>query len=434
MGRVNNNGSHKFATNYIINKRKIPVGIASKSEKAEFYLLLSSIFFLPLLEAPKNISLLFFIILWVANRIKNCNFGGKITGLDISVLLLVSSGYITAIFTEIHGKEWSGPNNLLLIGIILILIYRSNYNAKQLKTILLAIISSTAIAVIYSHIQLYLAKDCLNCAFELKSVGHVNHSAIYVLLAFGASAAYLFAYWDKSSKLSKFALITSTVLFAITCYITHSRAAAGGVFIILTFFAFAYIPKNKKISLAVITTILLAIGFTFIAKPTVLTKHISNSKRFTEITPRERIRNTGYTAWKKYPIFGVGMKNYNLITLDKIKAWSKEMGEEYNEKDHLYISHAHNLYINTAAEKGLLGLLSLLAFLITCVLIIIKQFPRKHDSADKWLFWGAASSAFVTTTAIGFVNTTLHHEHGILTAILLATFFCYSNRDENERK
>ncbi len=401
------------------------MGITSKSEKAEFYLLLSGIFFLPLFEAPKNITLAFFILLWIFNRIKNRNFGGKITSLDISILLLTSSGYITAFFTELHGKEWSGPNNLLLIGIILTFIYRSNYNNKQLKTILIAIISSTTIAVIYGHVQLHLAKDCLNCAFELKSVGHVNHSAIYVLLAFGASAAYLFAYWNKSSKLSKFALIATTALFAITCYITHSRAAAGGVFIISTVFAFAYIPKSKKISITIISIIILAIGLTLLTKPTVLQKHISNSKHFTQMTPRERIRNTGYTAWKKHPVFGVGMKNYSLITLDKIKVWSEEMGDEYNEQEHLYISHAHNLYINTAAEKGLVGLLSLFAFLCACALTLAKYFPGENGTADKWLFWGAASSAFITTISIGFVNTTLHHEHGILTAILLACFMCH---------
>jgi len=33
--------------------------------------------------------------------------------------------------------------------------------------------------------------------------------------------------------------------------------------------------------------------------------------------------------------------------------------------------------------------------------------------------WGSAAAAFMVTAAAGLVNTTLHHEHGILAALLL---------------
>jgi hypothetical protein len=40
------------------------------------------------------------------------------------------------------------------------------------------------------------------------------------------------------------------------------------------------------------------------------------------------------------------------------------------------------------------------------------------------LLWGAAASAWLVTVGAGAVNTTLHHEHGILAALLLGGWLC----------
>jgi hypothetical protein len=45
------------------------------------------------------------------------------------------------------------------------------------------------------------------------------------------------------------------------------------------------------------------------------------------------------------------------------------------------------------------------------------------DDAD-WLLWGGAASAWLVTVGAGAVNTTLHHEHGILAMLLLGAWLC----------
>ena len=395
----------------------------SKLHKTEFYALLAAIFFLPLLEAPKNICLLAFLVCWIINRARAKDFGGKISIIDITTLLLVSSGYITAFFTELQGKEWSGPNNLLLIGLVLILIYRSSYSSSQLRAIVITVIISTVIATLEGYYQLYTATECAPCKIELHSVGHVNHSAIYILLAFGASFSYMLSFWKQSSIKFKTTIILTTIFFAVTCLMTESRAAAGGVFIVATVLTLAFIPANKKLALIIISVIVIAIGLSITARP-ISVDRLINTPHKNEMSPREKIRNSSLIAWKKHPAFGIGMKNYSLVTLDKVKEWSQELGIQYVAKHHLYHHHAHNLYLNTAVEKGTLGLITLVTFLLTIMLAIIKSFPGSKGLAEDWLFWGAASSAFITTTAIGLVNTTLHHEHGLLTVILFACLLC----------
>ena len=50
---------------------------------------------------------------------------------------------------------------------------------------------------------------------------------------------------------------------------------------------------------------------------------------------------------------------------------------------------------------------------------LIRFRPRPADDDLDWILWGGAASAWFVTAAAGTVNTTLHHEHGILAVLLL---------------
>jgi hypothetical protein len=57
--------------------------------------------------------------------------------------------------------------------------------------------------------------------------------------------------------------------------------------------------------------------------------------------------------------------------------------------------------------------------LLTWAGYLVRYLPRRDSADDEWLLWGAAASAWIVTAGAGLVNTTLHHEHGILAALLL---------------
>jgi hypothetical protein len=50
---------------------------------------------------------------------------------------------------------------------------------------------------------------------------------------------------------------------------------------------------------------------------------------------------------------------------------------------------------------------------------LLRNLPGASDPPLRWMLWGGAASALMATVAIGFVNTTLHHEHGLLAMLLL---------------
>ena len=59
---------------------------------------------------------------------------------------------------------------------------------------------------------------------------------------------------------------------------------------------------------------------------------------------------------------------------------------------------------------------------ILAQLVAFKSISK--DTQGRYL-WAGSFSAWLVTFGIGFVNTTFHHEHGILACILLGLFVSY---------
>ena len=75
------------------------------------------------------------------------------------------------------------------------------------------------------------------------------------------------------------------------------------------------------------------------------------------------IYKSGYEVFKKYPIFGVGNKNYRVETCKKF---------EESKKIYICTTHPHQVYIEFLSEHGFLG--TTLLFFIFYKLIFSKWF------------------------------------------------------------
>jgi O-antigen ligase len=125
-------------------------------------------------------------------------------------------------------------------------------------------------------------------------------------------------------------------------------------------------------------------------------------------------------TWRQSPLWGVGPGNLPEVTREQIEAWVTSRGMPFEASRYTWRLHAHNLYFNTLAERGLLGLSALLALAALWAHQLIRHRPSPAADAMRWTAWGAGLSGFTLVFVGGLFNTTLHHEHGMLAMLCLA--------------
>lgn len=389
--------------------------------KVEVALLLALCFFLPLLEAPKNLAWLGYAAAWLANRVRARDFGGRWDGWDTLFALWIASGFVVAVAAqlgEFRGGEWGGAMDLLRYASIGWLVKRGGYDARVQRWALGALVVSAllGLAIGYARMWSGIGKSG---TLQLYSVGHVNHSAIYVAIVLGVWAAWLFAAyrdWPRATRLLGASVFA--ILF-VALASTASRAAVGAGMAALVVLAAAWWPRSR----APLATVAAAIGLVVAGAAFLGTDLVQKQEQYeargNPLSHRDTNWRTGMAAWKRQPWFGIGMDNYSQLTAERLRAWQAEEGKPFDPATFVYFPHAHSLYVNTLAERGIFGFAALFAVLGAWGWGLARGRPGPGASQDTWMLWGASASGLVVTLAAGLLNTTLHHEHGILAALLL---------------
>jgi O-antigen ligase len=389
--------------------------------KVEIGLLLALCFFLPLLEAPKNLAWLAFLATWLLNRGLARDFGGRWSAWDTLFALWLASGFAVAAatqFGEIHDEEWDGALDLLRYGSVAWVVSRARYSQHTRKLVLGALVVSALIGLAVGYARLWSGIG-RSGTLQLYSVGHVNHTAIYLAIVLGLWAAWLFAAFRSWRAGARAAGAVVLAILAVSLAYTASRAAVGGGIAALLVLAVAFLPRWRAPLLIVLGGGLAIIVGAVALNAELIRKQERYEKQGIELSQRGGIWRMGLEGFARHPWFGVGMGNYQHITPARVQAWRTQAGKNYDASRYVHFPHAHSLYVNTLAERGLVGFVILGAVLMAWGVQLLRGRPAVAAADDDWLLWGASAAALVVTLAAGLFNTTLHHEHGILAALLL---------------
>lgn len=371
--------------------------------------LLALAFFLPLYEAPKSIFWALYVLVWIVNRVRTRDFGGRWDLWDTLLGIWIASGFVVAAFAGLHGSEWRGAVDLLRYGAVAWLLKRSDYSTLERRGVFAALVASVVAGLAVAHWRSWI----LGAQYlELNSVGNVNHTAIYVAIMLGACAAWLYGRGGLAAAAIVLLLLLSLIMSA-------SRAGIGvGLFMLLVM-GLAWSRRSRRPLAIAVLLVIATIALTWLGGAEVVRKHQRNIEQQNVLAYRDGIWRGALVAWERFPLFGIGMDNYSLVKMDRIKAWRAEAGKTFDEKDYSQWPHAHSLYFNTLAERGIVGIAALGALLTAWLVALVRRRPRADAAGDEWLWWGASAGAWMITTGVGLVNTTLHHEHGILAALFL---------------
>lgn len=380
------------------------------SRRVEVGLLIALCVFLPLFEAPKTLAWLAYVIAWGVNRSRSGDFGGPWKLWDSLFAAWMASGFVVALFAGLHGSEWRGPVDVLRYTSVAWLLMRSRYGDREMRWLLRALVLSALAGLVGGYWMLFSGKHEF---LELNSVGHVNHTAIYLAIMAVAGAAWLFSGGGIGAWAAEIALLASVLMSA-------SRGGLGVALAAILVLGAMWWPRSRRPLAIAAALVLLVAAFALAGRMEVVRKHEADVEAKNVLSFRDAIWRASLVAWERYPLFGIGMDNYKLVTLERLRAWRTEAGKDFDAtRYYAPYPHGHSLYLNTLAERGLLGAAPLAAVLMTWLVYLLRHWPRRDSSNDDWLWWGAAAGALMITTGVGLVNTTLHHEHGILAALFL---------------
>jgi O-antigen ligase len=373
---------------------------------------------LPSIEAPKNIFLVLFLLTSLLRIYRSkINFEWEIWDWIFSSLIISAFlGHYLAYFKGNTFGAFTGMAAWILVGWAT---FKAEYSLKERVGFLLLAIIATLPPLILGLIQLLFLHT--KSFLELHSVGHFNHSAIFLCIITGAIFGIKLALLKfKPNLIARFYLFCFMgIFFYISLIISSSRGAlAIGSLIIACLILLSGISYKNKIKELALLTLMFSLVFIFNAP--ILQKHVADIKNNEVTAGRDKLFNLSLEASKINPIFGIGNANYKYIDEKIIKDSVEKRGEIYISSNYLFnAKHAHNLYLNNLVERGAIGLIIITIFLFYWSYTLKKYWRISKTSYEHSILWAGSFSAFLSTSLIGILNSTLHHEHGILSYTLL---------------
>ena len=403
----------------------------AKLKTFDLFMLSLLIVSLPSVEAPKNFFLvgylltriIFEFIEWKQRKI-------KWTRWDSLFLTFVSTAFLSTIFAGMPNlEEWKGYKVLLTAILTGWFLSRARYSRENYQGLFIIIVLSTIPPLLVGLYQYLIIHTKYN--LQLYSVGHVNHSAIYLVMIFGASLGWFLSHLNldkfRLSNLNLIALCILSLFFFVSLIIGESRAAFG-VGIILGLLIIIFVGKGIKIKLIISILIMLIVLASIVLKTGVIEKQISNQEANNVLSSRDKVWNVSLEASRFSPLLGIGLSNWHFITLDQLKKSVEGRGKIFDANNYCFPGHSHSHYLSALVERGMVGLLVTLTFMLLWMGHIIKTFKWAIKTKDSIRLWSGSLSAWVATFGIGFVNTTFHHEHAILACIFLGIYLSYTRQ------
>jgi O-antigen ligase len=216
--------------------------------------------------------------------------------------------------------------------------------------------------------------------------------------------------------------IMSFTLF-IALIIGQSRGAFGVA--VLLGVCHLFLVKDMKVKIVGIVAMLLIIISSMLLETKIIQKQINNQNDNNVLAYRDKVWNVSIEASRFSPLLGIGLSNWHFIKLSQLQKTVEARGETFNADNYFFPGHSHSLYFSALVERGIVGLIVTLIFMVYWLYDLIKTFKWSKKSSTSYMLWAGSFSAWVATFGIGLVNTTFHHEHGILACLFLGLYISY---------
>lgn len=429
----------------------------------ELALLSGLLFVLPLFEVPKQLLWLGWVVVWFRARGPGAFRGEPWMPEERALLAFALSVMLAGAF----GGHWlvsvSAGADALRIALSALLIARGGYAPAQLLTAFAAGLAGTLVAAIWGAWRLMTSAQ--PGFLELNSVGHVNHSAIHLGITLAIAVGLALAHRPLRSVRGAVAA-ASAVAIATALLVSASRAAIGASLGFLLLLAWSD-PRPREgrgrpwlalLGAIALVAMLYGLFVTTSVRPLQPPGAGFSEKFESRFTPggllafRDKLWRVAAIAFASEPVFGIGNDRFRALTPESLcpaempdravpghpalpasSARANRDGPDPGgprnrgvgwtgidpcDAERLYFKeHAHSLYANVLAERGTVGVVAVVALLGIWARALLRSRGLVRQSPAMAGLWCIALGAWCLSALAGLLNTTLHHEHGLLAMI-----------------
>ena len=403
------------------------------AESTGFFLLLSFLFVTPLIEVLMNILIVSLLIWWLS--VRNIIDDLSTTPLYLKCFLLFSilplMTLITSDITEAEDLIFD-IKGAVKLGIVLLPVYSlamlAQGREKSVTWSMLLLVGGGLAACIDGFALWEKGKD--PSYPELRGIGHVNQSALYMCLV--AISAFVLVF-QKSRRLvlfGVFAIIVSFIFFflsrSLNAYVVLTCVCAfvTGIMIIE--------KRYKGIVRMFVGLAVIFLGFMLILPDSnqswdMLKTEISSRIHGHDPTSRRlHIFRTAIEIYDQHRWFGVGPDQfYKATSPERIKAELEAENRNYDQEKYKFwhTNHGHNVWVSVLVERGLTGIFLVALFFASSGFLICRLtaqvLSRSHRDHQLTQLVFLSGATWITLFAGGIANTTLHREHGLVGVVLL---------------
>lgn len=342
--------------------------------------------------------------------IKKGEFSYKISPLNFPLFMFVLTAILSLLINNNLGLNNLKENfNLLSYFLIYFLIINNLRNKKSFYFCFKIFLIVTSIVSIYLLIQYYELDPFLYDITPLTStLGNQNYIANYLALVFPINFALFLIVKNKKKKIFYETALIINYTGIIICHTRAIWAALFFSFLFSVFLIFKFkvkkILKENKKWLILLFSLFLIITIIFSVDNPLNRSSISATERAVlvfDAQEQDKSLNQRFLIWqstlnmiKDKPFFGAGIGSFKLNYLYYQADFLSQKPNylTYNVK----AAEAHNEYLQTWSEMGIIGLLFFLLFIYLFYHNSIKRIRELEKNEEKIILIGLISGITIT--------------------------------------
>ncbi len=339
-----------------------------------------------------NITIICLLFIFYYFFIKKIN---KIRTFEITLLFILYLYLIFNSFISIDFQAGVFRNFGFLRFIIFFIAINYIFNSSKNNQLIFNFWSIVIfIVIIDSFVETIFGKNILGYGDDIyknRIVSFFKDEPIVGAYILGFAFICIGYYFDKlfnKNVTSKILLLL--IIFSIISCIVLTGERANGIKAILGLLLFTFMSRNLdfkiKFSLTAITIFILY----FIISNSWYLKVRYGQQLFSQLFDKNlrssflenslylKLYKSGYAVFIDYPIFGVGNKNYRVITTQNL--------ETKQNADYMLATHPHQIYFELLAEHGLIGSIIILSIFFTLIFKNLKVIILSRNSIQLGCF------------------------------------------------